>query len=110
MFRLLLVALTLVSLLAPMQRLSAQSYSVVSPDHYVWCVGNNSQWADLNLDQTLWKPYTTWKLSPDQPELWVRCDAAAAMLENVRHPALQVIPYAGYQIFLNGKQIGASGI
>jgi sigma-B regulation protein RsbU (phosphoserine phosphatase) len=109
MYRLLLVALTLESLLAPMQWLNAQSHSLVSPEHCVWHAGNNPQWADPNLDQTLWKPYTTWKLSPDQPELWVRCHAAAAMLENMRHPALQVSAYAGYQIFLNGKQIGASG-
>jgi len=109
MRRLLMVALALTPFVAPMKWLNAQSYRVVPLEQCVFRPGNSPQWADPSLDQTQWKPYTTWKLTPDESSLWVRCHVAAAMQQSLSHPALQVRVNAGYQIFLNGKPIGASG-
>jgi hypothetical protein len=90
MRRPLIVALALTPFLAPMSWLNAQSYRLVAPGQCVFRAGDNPRWADPSLDQSQWKPYETWKLTQDEPSLWVRCHIAGATLQSLSHPALQV--------------------
>jgi Stage II sporulation protein E (SpoIIE) len=109
MRRPLMVALALTPFLAPMSWLNAQSYHLVAPGQCIFRAGDNPRWADPSLDQSQWKPYETWKLTQDEPSLWVRCHIAGATLQSLSHPALQVSASAGYELFLEGTSIGASG-
>ncbi len=96
-------------LLCATAALAAQSVIIVSPQQCVWRAGDYPAWAAPNLDESAWKPYTGWKLNPDQPHYWVRCHADLSPLQGLAHPAIQVTLYAAYQIYLDGAPIGEAG-
>lgn len=96
-------------LLCATAALAAQSVIIVSPQQCVWRAGDYPAWAAPNLDESAWKPYTGWKLNPDQPHHWVRCHADLSPLQGLAHPAIQVTLYAAYQIYLDGAPIGEAG-
>jgi len=78
----------------------------------VWRAGDNPSWAAPSLDESNWKPFTTWKLSnlnPEEPHFWVRCHADLSRLSSMAQPAIQVQFLPAYQIFVNGEQIGGAG-
>jgi hypothetical protein len=89
--------------------LAAQSVVTIPPQQCVWRAGDDSNWAAPNLDESAWQPYADWKLSADQPHLWVRCHADLSPLQGLAHPAIQVTLYAAYQLYLNGAPIGEAG-
>ena len=89
--------------------LHAQSYTTIAPGQCVWRSGGNTAWAAPNLDESGWPPYTQWKSNPDEPRIWIRCHADLGSLPSEPVPALQVELDAAYEIYLNGRKIGASG-
>ena len=101
--------LVLIFLLAAPLGGSAQSLVTVSPQQCVWREGDDVTWAAPNLDEPGWKPYADWKLNPNEPRIWVRCEADFTSLTNTTRPALQVNQLGAYQLYLNGRPIGSSG-
>ena len=81
----------------------------IAPQQCVWRAGDNPVWAAPNLDESGWQPYTRWKLSPDQPRVWVRCHADLSSLQTVAHPAIQVSLWAAYQLYVDGALTGSAG-
>src|SRR5262249_36160275 len=61
------------------------------------------------VDEHGWLPLTNWKVTPDQTRVWIRCHADLSALAGQSHAAVQVRFAAAYQVYLDGKQIGASG-
>jgi hypothetical protein len=86
-----------------------QPILTVSPQQCVWHAGDDPTWAASNLDESAWQPYTNWKLDPSEPSIWVRCHADLSSLSATDQPALQVTLYAAYQLFVDGRPIGAAG-
>ena len=97
------------ALVSATAHLAAQSVLTISPQQCVWRAGDNPAWAAPNLDESGWQPYAQWNPQPYQPHLWVRCHADLSILRSVTSPALQVRLYAAYEIYLNGRRIGAAG-
>jgi phosphoserine phosphatase RsbU/P len=91
--------------------IAAQGESIVTiPSRQcLWHAGDNPAWAAPGLDESGWKPLSSWNVSADQPWMWVRCHADLSGLRQAAHPALQVDESAAYQIFLNGNLVGQNG-
>lgn len=104
-----LVAALVVLLFALPGALAAQTIVTIAPQQCVWRTGDNLAWAAPNLDETGWQPYTAWKLNPSQSRIWVRCHSDLSSLSQVDQPALQITLYAAYQLFADGRLIGAAG-
>ena len=96
-------------LLLPPVALAAQSIQTISPQQCVWRAGDNPAWAAPNIDETVWQPYTQWKVNPDQPRIWVRCHADLSALRGTEHLALQASVPAAYELYVNGELIGGAG-
>ncbi len=75
----------------------------------VWHAGDDLRWAAPNLDESSWRPYAQLNLQPGDAHAWVRCHGDLSFLRGVVHPAIQVTLVAAYQVFINGKPMGASG-
>jgi hypothetical protein len=89
--------------------LAAQSIQTISPQRCVWHVGDNSAWAAPTFDDSAWQPYSQWKLSPNQPRIWVRCHADLSALRRTARPAVQASVPAAYELYGNGELIGSAG-
>jgi hypothetical protein len=110
MRRLFLLLLALPALTGPMQSLNAQSYYLqVPPEQCLWRAGDNPQWAGPTVDLAQWKPYAPWKLRPEEASVWIRCHTDLSALRTMPYPGIEVNLNAGYQLFLNGKQIASVG-
>ncbi|HTV81252.1 MAG TPA: PP2C family protein-serine/threonine phosphatase [Acidobacteriaceae bacterium] len=81
----------------------------ITPQNCIWHSGDNPAWAAPNLDDTGWRPYTQWKLNPDEPRFWVRCHADLSSLRGLAHPAIQVALMAAYKLYVDGSLTGAAG-
>lgn len=86
-----------------------ESIQTIPASACVWHAGDNPAWAAPSLNESGWKPLSSWTVSADQPWMWVRCHADLAALRQASHPALQVDEWAPYQLFLNGKLVARTG-
>ena len=88
------------------------SYSAiltVSRGQCIWRAGDNPVWAAPSLDESLWQPYTQWKLNVNEPRIWVRCHTDLGALRGTAHLALEASAPAAYELYLNGEPIGRAG-
>ena len=104
-------ALVFLALLAGLSTTIARAASIqtISPSQCIWHAGDNPAWSAASLDETSWKPLSSWKVTADQPWAWVRCHANLSELQQADHPALEVKAGRAYQLFLNGKPVGQTG-
>jgi hypothetical protein len=75
----------------------------------VWHAGDDLSWAAPTVDERGWQPLTNWKVTPDQTRVWIRCHGDLSALVGQSHAAVQVRFAAAYQVYLDGKRIGAFG-
>jgi len=75
----------------------------------VWRAGDNVKWAQPNLDETDWQPYSAWSLNPSEPHVWIRCHTNLSSMRNAEQPGIQVRVFAAYQVFANGRLMGTVG-
>jgi Stage II sporulation protein E (SpoIIE) len=95
-------------LLSPLAA-SGQSMVSIPPQQCVWRAGDNPAWAASNLDESGWQPYSSWKFSPSEPRIWIRCHLQPIAPGEFDRPAVQVRLLAAYQVFMNGVPIGGNG-
>jgi len=85
----------------------------IAPENCVWHAGDDASgalhWAAPDLDESGWKPYSIWKLNPDEPRIWIRCHVDLSPLHATARPALQLTVRAAYELFVNGSPAGAFG-
>jgi hypothetical protein len=86
----------------------AQSLITVTPQQCVWRAGDELAWAAPNLDETGWQPYTSWTINSKHPRIWIRCHTDLSYLRHVDQPSVQISLYAAYQIFEDGRSMGAA--
>ena len=98
-------ALIFLAVLAGMSAITARAASLqtISPNQCVWRAGDDPAWAAVALDETGWKPLSSWQINADQPSMWIRCRADLVALHQASQPALQIKSWGAYQLFLNGK-------
>lgn len=108
MNRPILMTIALAALLLP-AALAAQSVITIAPRQCVWRTGDDLRWAASQLDESEWQPYSNWKANTARPQLWVRCHAGLGLLRSAAQPAIQIGLYSAYQVYLNGRLLGAEG-
>lgn len=90
-----------------------QSFVNIAPENCVWHAGDDADgalhWAAPDLDESGWKPFTLWKLNPNEPRIWVRCHVDLSPLRATRQPALQLDLPGAYELFVDGSPAGAFG-
>jgi Stage II sporulation protein E (SpoIIE) len=90
--------------------LAAQSTLSIAPQNCVWKQGDDLRWAATDLDESDWQPTTTWPaLATPTAFFWLRCRFDPGQLVAAVHPELQVSGDLAWQVFANGRSIGASG-
>ena len=89
-------------------RIGGQTVTV-DPQQCFWRAGDDLGWAAPNLDESSWQPYSTLKLNPTVPQIWIRCHADLSSLRSVVQPGLQIRLAAAYQAYLDGKVLGGVG-
>lgn len=94
--------------LAPLA-LMAQSIVTIPTQQCVWRSGDDMSWASPNLDESTWQPYSSIKLDPSEPRIWIRCHLDPAAFKNFDHPAVQVRMLSAYEVFLDGAFVALSG-
>jgi hypothetical protein len=87
----------------------AQSVLNIDTQPCLYHAGDDPAWAAPDLDETGWKPYSQWKLNPDQPRVWVRCRPDLSSLRAAANPAIQISLWAAYQLYVDGDLIGSAG-
>ncbi len=101
---------TLLLLLLLPWPLAAQTALSIAPQRCVWKQGDNLRWAAPNLDESDWQPVATWvPLATETPYFWLRCRFDPHQLAASVNPQLQVSGDLSWQVFANGRLIGASG-
>jgi len=101
-------SLVLLLLLAPITAHS-QSPITIAPSECVWHAGDNPAWAAPVLNESGWKPLSSWRIAAYQPRMWMRCHANLSELQKATHPALQVSQDGAYELYLNGTRVGQNG-
>jgi hypothetical protein len=81
----------------------------ITPQQCVWRAGDNPAWTSADLNEAGWQPYSSWKVSPSEPRIWIRCHVDSAALSKSDKPALQVRLPAAYELFWNGAPLGRNG-
>ncbi len=81
----------------------------VDKQQCVWRAGDDVNWAQPNLDETEWQPYSAWSLNPAEPHVWIRCHTNLSVVRNAEQPGVQVRVFAAYQVFANGQLMGSVG-
>lgn len=89
--------------------LAAQLPLTVSPQQCVWRAGDNPAWAAPALDESGWQPYSSWTLSYDRGQIWVRCKADFEALRGLQSPAIQIDASSAYDLYVNGRRVGSFG-
>ena len=90
--------------------LAAQSALSIAPQHCAWKQGDDIRWAAPDLDETGWQPVTSWlPYATPTPYFWLRCRLDPRQLSPAVNPELQVSGDLAWQVFANGRPIGASG-
>jgi hypothetical protein len=88
---------------------AAQSIVDIPQQQCVWHEGDDPRWAAQTLDESGWQPWPQWKPDFAHSRFWVRCHFGTASLRGDTQPAIQVVLFSAYQLYLNGVQIGAEG-
>jgi hypothetical protein len=102
-----IIPILLVSLLPLLAH--AQDIVTISGPNCVWRAGNEAQWASPQFDDAGWLAMAQWPAEYHRPSsVWFRCRADLSTLAHTAAPALQIQGYA-WQLFLNGRLIGAEG-
>jgi hypothetical protein len=90
--------------------LAAQTALSIAPQQCVWKQGDDMRWAAPDLDESDWQPATTWPaIATPTPYFWLRCRFDTGQLATAVNPQLQVSGDLAWQVFVNGRPIGASG-
>jgi hypothetical protein len=90
--------------------IAAQSSLSIAPQSCVWKQGDDMRWAAPDLDESDWQPVATWvPLATPTPYFWLRCRFDPLQLAAAVNPQLQVSGDLAWQVFANGRRIGASG-
>jgi hypothetical protein len=90
--------------------LAAQTALSIAPQSCVWKQGDDIRWAATDLDESDWQPAATWvPLATPTPYFWLRCRFDPRQLAAAVDPQLQVSGDLAWQVFANGRSIGASG-
>jgi hypothetical protein len=90
--------------------LAAQTALSIAPQQCVWKQGDDLRWAAPDLHESGWQPAATWvPLATPTPYFWLRCRFDPRLLADAVHPQLQVSGDLAWQVFANGRAIGASG-
>jgi hypothetical protein len=90
--------------------LAAQSALSIAPDRCVWNQGDDMRWAAPDIDESGWQPTATWQaIATPTPNFWLRCRFDPGQLAVAVDPQLQVSGDLTWQVFANGRSIGASG-
>jgi hypothetical protein len=101
---------TLLLLLLLPWPLAAQTALSIAPQQCVWKQGDDMRWAAPDLDESDWQPVATWvPLATPTPYFWLRCRFDPRQLAAAVDPQLQVSGDLAWQVFTNGRAIGASG-
>ena len=98
------------AVVGPLPAASAQLTVSIPPQQCVWQKGDDLRWAAPGLDESNWHPTSQWTGSATPtPFFWLRCRFNPAQLSADVQPALQVAGDLSWQVFADGKLIGASG-
>ena len=89
--------------------LPAQSIQTIPSQQCLWHAGDNPAWAAPNLDESGWRPYSTWNPLSPETHIWIRCHADLFSLKNTPSPALQITLYAAYALYVDGRLTGIAG-
>ncbi len=101
---------TLLLLLLLPWPLAAQTALSIAPQQCVWKEGDDMRWAAPDLDESGWQPVSAWvPVATPTPYFWLRCRFDPRELAAAVNPHLQVSGDLAWQIFVNGRPIGASG-
>ena len=101
---------TLLLLLLLPWPLTAQTALSIAPQQCVWKQGDDMRWAAPDLDETGWQPVAAWLgATTPTPYFWLRCRFDPAQLAQALQPEMQVSGDLAWQVFVNGRLIGASG-
>lgn len=104
------VGLLSVGVFTAASHLPAQSILTVSPQQCVWRAGDNPAWAAPNLDEARWQPVSQWSVvATPTPFFWLRCRFQPGQLSPIVRPELQISGDLAWQVFADGRLIGASG-
>jgi hypothetical protein len=88
---------------------AAQAVLTLTPQDCVYRQGDDLAWAAPSLDDSAWQPYSHLHADLSRPRLWIRCHLNLSGLLIVSQPVLQVRLYGPYELYLDGKRMGASG-
>jgi Stage II sporulation protein E (SpoIIE) len=106
----LLVAALSIPFFAIPSSLAAQSALSIAPQQCVWKQGDDIRWAALDIDESGWQPAATWRaIATPTPNFWLRCHFDPGQLAAAVDPQLQVSGDLAWQVFANGRSVGASG-
>jgi hypothetical protein len=108
MHKRLLFLLVVTATLAPVA-LVAQSIVTVPSKQCLWHAGDDSSWAATNLDDSTWQHFPVKNLQASDARLWLRCHADLSASRGLAHPAIQISLLAAYQLFVDGRPLGAAG-
>ena len=90
--------------------LAAQSALSIAPQQCVWKQGDDMRWAATDIDESGWQPAATWQaIATPTPNFWLRCRFDPRQLAAAVDPRLQVSGDLAWQVFANGRSVGASG-
>jgi phosphoserine phosphatase RsbU/P len=90
--------------------LAAQSALSIAPDQCVWNQGDDTRWAAPDFKDSGWQPAATWQaIATPTPNFWLRCRFHPGQLAAAVDPQLQVSGDLAWQVFANGRFVGASG-
>jgi serine phosphatase RsbU (regulator of sigma subunit) len=81
----------------------------LSPEQCVWRAGDNAAWAASNLDESGWHPYSTAKMNPYEPRVWLRCRLDRETLGGLNHPAVEIREFAAWELYFDGARLGGNG-
>ena len=88
----------------------AQTLLSIAPQQCVWRAGDDPAWSAPDLNEAAWTPDQNWPLqATSAARYWLRCRFDPASLAPTVQPALQVSGNLAYQVFVDGRMIGASG-
>lgn len=87
---------------------AAQTVIRIQPEQCVWRAGDDAAWSSPDLNESEWRPYSEWRISADEPKLWVRCRTNAPNV-GTESLAMQVRLFAAFELYVNGEKVGSAG-
>ena len=96
-----------IPLVAPAQ--TVHSYIDIQAQQCVWRAGDDAAWASPDLDDSSWTPFSRRDAPTHGLRIWMRCHVSLAQFQSLPGPAIQVETRSSYELYFNGRLIGASG-